>query len=89
MLLALGYTELPDSIAENDERDGETFLPLDMTYAYIVAGACTEQTFVNFARFRFPDVPEQITDVQSLSDWMKSNGPQWVVDYIKIYWRTS
>ena len=89
VLLALGYTELPDSTAENDERDGETFLPLDITHAYIRADACTEQSFVNFARFRFPDIPEQITDVQSLSDWMKSNGPQWVVDYIKIYWRTT
>jgi len=88
-LLALGYTELPDSIAATDERDGETFFPLDMTYAYIVADACTEQSFVNFARFRFSDIPEQITDVQSLSDWMKTNGPQWVVDYIKIYWAVS
>ena len=87
VLLALGYTELPDHIAETDECDGKTFFPLDMTYAYIVAGACTEQSFVNFARFRFPDVPEQIVDVHSLSNWMKLNGPQWVVEYIKIYWR--
>jgi len=87
VLLALGYTELPDSIAAIDERDGSTFIPLDMTYAYIVAGACTELSFVNFARFRFPAIPAQITDVQSLSTWMKFNGPQWVVDYIKLYWR--
>ena len=88
VLLALGYTELPDSIADTDERDGATFIPLDMTQAYIEAGECTQEKFVNFTRFRFPDIPEQITDVQSLSDWMKSNGPLWVVDYIKIYWRT-
>jgi len=88
-LLALGYTELPDSIADTDERDGETFIPLDMTHAYINAGVCTEQDFVNFARFRFPSIPKQITDIQSLSAWMKSNGPQWATDYIKLYWGVS
>jgi len=87
VLLALGYTELPDSIADTNECDGATFIPLDMTYAYIVAGECTELSFVNFARFRFPAIPAQITDIQSLSAWMKLNGPQWVVDYIKLYWR--
>jgi len=85
-LLALGYTELPDSMAEIGEMDGENFQPLDLTAAYIDAGACSEADFVHFARFRFPDIPEEIVDVKSLSVWMKANGPQWAVDYLKIYW---
>lgn len=87
-LLALGYTELPDYMAATEPRNGADFLPLDMTWAYIKAGECTEQKFVEFARLRFPDIPEEIETAQWLADWMwENNGPEWVVEYIKLYWR--
>ena len=85
-LLALGYTELPDTIAEINDVDGKDFLPLDLTSAYIKAGACSEEDFVHFARFRFPGIPETIVNVLSLSAWMKACGPQWAIDYLAIYW---
>jgi len=83
-LLALGYVTLPDSVAVIEVSDG--YQPVDMTYGYIQAGHCTEQQFVDFARFRFPKVPEQIGRVQALADWMKDNAPEWAVEYTRIYW---
>lgn len=89
VLLALGYVTLPDSIATTEVKDGNDYRPLDMTYGYVRAGHCTEQQFVDFARFRFPEVPVQLRGVQALADWTKDNGPEWAVEYIKLYWRTA
>jgi len=85
-LLSLGNTALGDHIADVAVRSGADFLPLDMTGPYIRAGECTEEKFVAFARFRFPDIPEEIEDTQALAAWMEDNGPEWANEYMHIYW---
>lgn len=86
-LLALGYNELPEHIASIQVKSGAEFQPLDLTWAYIQAGECTEQKFVDFARFRFPDIPEEIVWTDGLFEWAYTHALDWLCNYIEIYWR--
>lgn len=87
VLLALGYTELPDYIAGTMVRYGSTYQPLDMTHAYIKAGLCAKQQFVDFARFRYTDIPGKTTTIEGLRAWAEEAGmPGWFIDYLGIYW---
>lgn len=65
------------------------FIPLETTGVYVKAGLITEKQFVEFARLRFHEIPKRIRTVKSLAWWMQNNGPEWVIEYIKLYWRTA
>lgn len=87
-LLSLGETELGSHIADVAVRDGADFLPLDMTGPYIKAGECTEEKFVEFARFRF-DVPGYVNDIKGLREWAQTGAPVWLTKYLDVYWGTT
>jgi len=86
VLLALNYTELPDHIAAVVTRDGADFIPLDLTWPCIQAGACTERDFVKFARLRF-DLPARVSKIAGLRQWARqTDAPAWLLEYLDLYW---
>lgn len=88
-LLALNYTELPDYMAGIVTRDGADFIPLDMTWPYIQAGACTERDFVKFARLRF-DLPARVAKIAGLRQWAeRTDALAWLLEYLDLYWGTA
>jgi len=88
-LLALGYAALPSYIADVMVKDGADFQPLDMTWPYIQAGECTERDFVNFARFRFEDIPKWVKKIAGLRQWAeRTDAASWLLEYLDFYWGT-
>lgn len=89
VLLALGNTVLPDHVAGTLTVPGTEFFPLDVTHAYVEAGECAEQDFVEFARVRF-DIPARIKDIRGLREWAtQASALDWLARYIGIYWGES
>lgn len=81
-LFGMGIRELDD---EQYGYKDATHNPLEMTGLYMERGLITQRQFVDFARLRF-SFPKRIKGVRGLSTWAARSGPDWLCEYIEIYW---
>ena len=81
VLLALGYKEIP---AEwHSITTVRSFRAIETTCEYIKRHWISEAEFVDFARLRFPQIPDEVVTIRDLR---KRDLPEWFQYYLKEYW---